>query len=116
MIIVMDKTAKTTIEYCTKLCDALDDFDASVKSIAETYYAEVITPFCEKHNLKFWSGMGHYFFERLDINENIIDDAVLAYLCTHDEEDADYAFWLELGDIYTVLNKELFDGVFGYYV
>jgi hypothetical protein len=30
---------------------------------AQQFHREILTPFCERHNLRFWSGNGSWFFE-----------------------------------------------------
>lgn len=109
---------ETVTKYTSTLYELMNAFDDKISDIALNYRVNVIGPFCEKYNLKFYSGNGTYFFERLDTGENIDDDDLLAYYCSDWREDDNEVqlFWEELGDIYTVLNVEIYDTKFGYNV
>jgi len=52
------------------IADAEDNLEATLSDLedraqlyADQFHSSVIRPFCNRHNLRFWSGMGAYFFE-----------------------------------------------------
>ena len=52
------------------LCDAEDNYDETISCLddraqvyADQFHSSVIVPFCNRHNLRFWSGNGVWFFE-----------------------------------------------------
>lgn len=110
-------TIETTTKFTNSLYAALSEFDDKVSGLARKFHADVITPFCEKFNVKFYVGNGCCFFQRLDTGENINDDDLDSYFDGDREDfedDMSEPFWNELNDIFTVLNFEIYDGKFYY--
>jgi len=52
--------------YAAELKLLSHDFITDLMEVAERVRQEVIIPFCGKHNLWFYSGMGSWYFERRD--------------------------------------------------
>jgi hypothetical protein len=43
-----------------EIIDCLDD---QAQAYADQFHSQVIVPFCDRHNLRFWSGNGVWYFE-----------------------------------------------------
>ncbi len=43
--------------------ETLSDLDDRAQAYADQFHSQVIVPFCNRHNLRFWSGNGVWFFE-----------------------------------------------------
>lgn len=60
----------------------MDEFDAKIAAEAAEYREKVLVPLCEKHQLRFISGMGTFFFcpkgGNKDWSAGNVEDAKLA--------------------------------------
>jgi hypothetical protein len=43
--------------------ETIDSLDNRAQQYANQFHVSVIVPFCNQHNLRFWSGNGTWFFE-----------------------------------------------------
>lgn len=96
-------------------------FDSDLTEIANHFHSEVISPICEKYNLKFHSGMGTFFFEDLSTGKNINEDDVERILFDFDRDydDGDkpnYKMYEELDYVFNIITIEIYNNLFAHYI
>jgi hypothetical protein len=117
--------------------EIIDSLDDQAQVYADQFHSQVIVPFCNRHNLRFWSGNGIWFFEapggkNFDDPEQLILD--WATLTGHAEykddcrsvcgkswqltcgEDEYPEFFYIFSEIQRLLEKEFMGGHLGYWV
>jgi hypothetical protein len=126
------------------LADAESNYDATISDLedraqayADQFHSSVIVPFCDRHNLRFFSGMGVFFFEAPG-GKNFDDPEAelrnwgmakgVAELSAHptqfetsrwvlacDDDELPY-FLRTFAEIYRLLNLDFMGGDLGYWV
>jgi hypothetical protein len=117
--------------------EMLKNLEARAELYADQFWSSVIIPFCNRHNLRFWSGNGVWFFEAPggktfdDPEQLILDWATLTGHAEYKDdcrsvcgkswqltcgEDVYPEFFYTYSEIERMLNKEFMGGHLGYWV
>ena len=129
------KTAKANIVpwimslIINQIEKARDEFDLKLSKLAHQYRNSTIDPLCKKYNLNFFSGMGTFFFssDEFDIiihDADEVDFDIEELKELHEDDLGPHeAFVLkyasaadDLQEVFDVLNAEIYDFLFGYYL
>ncbi len=116
----------------------ISDLDDRAQAYADQFHSSVIVPFCNRHNLRFWSGNGVWFFETPggkksfeDPEEEILrwgistgnaelrDDprcpSGRSWVMTCDSDDLP-EFFYNYSEIHRMLNLNFMSGCLGYWI
>lgn len=106
-------TIAATAEVFTTLASIIEDHQAQIERLADTFREQVISPLCKKYRMEFISGMGSYGFSR----GNFIANARGSLSITR-REDARVRGWDDVVEAFEVLDVNIADGAhpFGFYV
>ena len=114
-----------------------DRIEVLAQANADGFRRAVLQPFCERHNLRFWSGMGTWFFEsagavKLEDPDDLIEQWAISaghaelrenprflsgqgWVVTCDDSEIP-EFFLKLRAIHEFLSRDYMGGCFGYWV
>jgi hypothetical protein len=117
--------------------ETLSSLDDRASAYADQFHSSVIVPFCNRHNLRFWSGNGVWFFEAPggktfdDPKGEILDWATLTDHAVYRDmpssvsgkgwvvtcgEDEYPEFFYNYLEIEKLLNLEFMGGCLGYWI